>query len=68
MSRYEFAIKVCDVFGFDSNKIIPISSSDLNQLADRPKKTYLNCEKVVRDLNVELYPVDYSLNRIKSVL
>ena len=68
LSRYEFAMKVCDVFGFSPNKIIPIPSSDLNQVANRPKKTYLNCEKVVKDLNIELYPTEYSLNRVKSIL
>ena len=56
----------CDVFGFNHSKILPISSLELNQVANRPKKTYLNCEKIVSDLNIELYPVDYSLNRIKS--
>jgi len=66
ISRYDFAMKVCEIFNLDSSKIIPINSSELNQLALRPKKTSLNCKKIVEDLNIELYTTDYSLNRIYS--
>ena len=64
ISRYDFAIKACNVFGLDSSKILPINSDELKQVALRPKKTSLNCQKIARDLNIELYTTDYSLNRI----
>ena len=66
VSRYDFAMKACEIFNLDSSKIIPINSSELNQVALRPKKTSLNCKKIVEDLNIELYTTDYSLNRIYS--
>ena len=66
LSRYEFAIKVCNIFGFDSGKVLAIKSDELNQIALRPKKSSLNCSKIVQDLNIDLYPTDYSLNRIYS--
>ena len=66
LSRYDFAMKTCEIFNLDSSKIIPINSSELNQIALRPKKTSLNCKKIVEDLNIELYTTDYSLNRIYS--
>ncbi len=64
ISRYDFAIKACNIFGLDSSKISPINSGELKQVALRPKKTSLNCQKIERDLNIELYTTDYSLNRI----
>ena len=74
ISRYDLALKVCEIFNkyspskraFDSGKILPINSSELNQVAMRPKKSFLNCQRIVKDLNIELYPTDYSLNRICS--
>ncbi len=66
LSRYEFAIKVCNIFGFDSGKILAIKSDELNQIALRPKKSSLDCSKIVQDLNIDLYSTDYSLNRIYS--
>ena len=66
LSRYEFATKVCNIFGFDSGKVLAIKSDELNQIALRPKKSSLDCSKIVQDLNIELYPTDYSLNRIYS--
>ena len=62
--RAIMVIKACNVFGLDSSKILPINSDELKQVALRPKKTSLNCQKIVRDLNIELYTTDYSLNRI----
>tara|TARA_Y100001970_G_scaffold59721_1_gene76060 strand:+ start:10142 stop:11038 length:897 start_codon:yes stop_codon:yes gene_type:complete len=66
LSRYEFATKVCNIFGFDSGKVLAIKSDELNQIALRPKKSSLDCSKIVQDLNIDLYPTDYSLNRIYS--
>jgi len=66
ISRYDFAMKACEVFALDSSKILPINSSELKQVALRPKKSSLNCQRIVSDLNIELYTTDYSLNRISS--
>ena len=66
LSRYQFAIKVCNIFGFNPGKVLAIKSDELNQIALRPKKSSLDCSKIVQDLNIDLYPTDYSLNRIYS--
>ena len=66
ISRYDFAIKACKIFGYNSSKILPIYSDELKQAALRPKKSSLNCQKIAKDLNIELYTTDYSLNRIYS--
>ena len=66
ISRYDFAMKACEIFNLDSSKIVPINSSELKQVALRPKKSFLNCQRIVKDLNIELSTTDYSLNRIYS--
>lgn len=38
LSRFELAIKTADFFNFDRNLILPVKSSELNQVARRPKR------------------------------
>ena len=64
LSRYQFALKVANVYGFNSDNIIPIKTKSLGQLAERPKKSNLNCDKIVQDLNFSLKTTDYYLNKI----
>ena len=53
-----------NIYGFNSNNIIPIKTKSLGQLAERPKKSNLNCDKIVQDLNFSLKTTDYYLNKI----
>lgn len=41
LSRYDFTLKIADVFGLDKNLIIPIKTIELNQKARRPLKSGL---------------------------
>jgi dTDP-4-dehydrorhamnose reductase len=68
VSRYEFALKVAEVFGYDESLIKPIKSSELGWKAKRPKDTSLNSDKVKKLLGVKLKRVDECLNEIKSSL
>ncbi|MBI45826.1 MAG: NAD(P)-dependent oxidoreductase [Candidatus Marinimicrobia bacterium] len=63
ISRYDFAVKVADIFGFDRKMLIPVDSSTLNQKAKRPLNSSLNCNKLKTALNVELYPTEYGIRR-----
>ena len=64
ISRYDFALLISKIFKLDENLINPIKTSDLKQIANRPKKSFLNCNKIISDLNIDLYPTEYSLMRI----
>jgi dTDP-4-dehydrorhamnose reductase len=68
VSRYEFALKVAEVFGFDESLIKPVKSSELGWKAKRPRDTSLNSEKVKKLLGIKLKSVDECLNEIKSSL
>ena len=63
ISRYDYALKVCTIYGYDNNKIVPLSSNELNQTARRPLNTSLNCTKIKNDLDFETYSIDYSLRK-----
>ena len=64
ISRYDFALLISKIFKLDESLINPIKTSDLKQIANRPKKSFLNCNKIISDLNIDLYPTEYSLMRI----
>jgi dTDP-4-dehydrorhamnose reductase len=55
-SRYDFAMKMCDVFGFDKKLIKKIKTRDLNQPAPRPLNSGLITLKTETEL--EFKPMD----------
>jgi dTDP-4-dehydrorhamnose reductase len=55
-SRYDFAMKMCDVFKFDKNLIKKIKTRDLNQSASRPLKSGLITLKAETELGFK--PMD----------
>ncbi|MBK6507656.1 MAG: dTDP-4-dehydrorhamnose reductase [Ignavibacteria bacterium] len=50
LSRYDFAMKVCEVFGYDKGLVRPITSELLNQPAPRPMKSGLTTFKAEAEL------------------
>ena len=68
LSRYDFSLKICNTFNLNKRLINEIKTSDLNQIANRPLNTSLNCTKIESELEINLYSTDYSFNRIKSYL
>ena len=46
ISRYDFAVKIAKVHGFNTDRIIPIKTSDLNQQAKRPLYSALDNSKI----------------------
>ena len=53
LTRYEFALRIGYHFNLPVNKITPITTADLGQLAPRPLLSGLICSKMKMDLNVE---------------
>ena len=66
VSRYEFALKICEVFGFPSSLVHPILSSELHQIAVRPKNTCLTVERAERALNMRFLTVQEGLSQMRS--
>jgi dTDP-4-dehydrorhamnose reductase len=68
LSRYEFAVKLANVFGYDENLILPIKTSDLNQAAERPMNSSFILLKAETDLGIKPLNVTDGLYLLKTQL
>lgn len=65
VSRYDFALKIADVFGFDAGLIEQITSDQLQQLAPRPMNSSFVIDKLVNRIDWEPGDVPSGLQRLK---
>lgn len=65
-SRYEFTRKIAEIMGYPNATIKPIISGELGQAARRPLNSCLNCDKVQRELSINLPTVEESLLLMRS--
>ena len=73
MSRYEFALDIAKVFGFDSALITKIDTDSLTQkvesyIAKRPLHSGLVVSKIEKELNTSSHSTNYNLKLLKSSL
>ena len=66
ISRYEFALKISDIFSFNSSNIVPVETSEINQLANRPVRSTLNSDKINKILKINHPDMDYINNLFKD--
>ncbi|MGQ9805123.1 MAG: dTDP-4-dehydrorhamnose reductase [Chlorobiales bacterium] len=65
LSRFEFARKLADEFGYDKSLIRPIKTSELNQLAVRPLQSGLITLKAQAELGITFLSSDVALKHFK---
>jgi dTDP-4-dehydrorhamnose reductase len=66
VSRYEFAMKVAEIFGINKNLIKPITSPELRQAALRTRKLELSTRKLQRILDIVPVGIEEGLKIIKK--
>lgn len=66
MTRYEFALKIAELFDLNRELIIPISTSKLRQPAKRPKRSGLEIHKAERELYIKFRDAEDSLKLYKQ--
>ena len=67
ISRYEFAIRIADIFGLDKSLIARARMDDLKAwIARRPRDSSLCVERAERELGVDLLSVDEGLRRMRG--
>ena len=66
VSRYDFTVKLAEVFGFDKELIKRSKMAEMNWKAERPKDSSLNTEKVSGVLNEKPYDLMKSLKVLKK--
>jgi dTDP-4-dehydrorhamnose reductase len=68
LSRYEFTLRIADVFGLDRSLITTITTPELQQPAPRPLRGGLNIEKARTELGYDPIDLDESLRLMKKEL
>lgn len=64
ISRYDFAQAIAKTFNYDSTRITPSNSSNLNWTARRPRDSSLNVEKAKKKLTKKPLPVSEALSQL----
>jgi len=67
-SRYAFALKLAEVFGFDKNLVNQISTSELNQNAPRPLRSRFDMSKLQNEIGCQLSDINEALLKFKAQL
>jgi dTDP-4-dehydrorhamnose reductase len=65
LSRYEFARRICTVFGFDESLIVPVPSEEIRQAARRPLNTGFVTLKVQTELGLKPADVTQGLTMLR---
>lgn len=65
ISRYDFALKIAEVFNLNKNLIEPVTSEELNQRAVRPKNLSLDISKIT-SLGIEMSNIEEGLLKMKK--
>jgi dTDP-4-dehydrorhamnose reductase len=68
ISRYDFALKLTDIFEFDRKLIIPIKTHELNQAAERPMHSSFILLKTETELGIKPMNVTEGLYMLKNQL
>ena len=66
MSRYEFAIKLAEVFGYPTNLIQPVFTSEFKQVAEKPKNSCLLVDKAERTLGMRFLTAEEGIREMKK--
>ncbi len=66
-NRYDLMKAVTEIFGFDTELVVPITTDMLNLAARRPKDTSFDISKAKKELGVELHNVRTGLKYMRSL-
>lgn len=68
LSRYDFALKLAEVFDLDRNLITRIKTEELQQKAPRPLRSQFSIEKAKRELGIDMSDAEAGLRILKRQL
>ena len=66
LSRYDFAVKICDYMRWNKNLIIPVETKSLGQIAKRPFNNSTHNKKATESFDFVFSPLKKNLELIKS--
>ena len=65
LSRYEFALKIAEIFGYSRSLLQQVLTSEFKQLAERPKNSCLRVEKAEKILDMTFLSADGGIREMK---
>jgi len=68
VSRFDFALQLCEVFGFNASLVQPITTQELSQAAPRPMNSSFIIDKARNDLGIAPRGVREGLMELKRQL
>ncbi|MDZ7263238.1 MAG: SDR family oxidoreductase [candidate division KSB1 bacterium] len=68
ISRWEFGLKVCEIFQLPNQNLVKKSMDDFPAIAPRPRDISFVCELAQRTLKTRLFNCSEGLNAIKNTL
>lgn len=66
ISRYEFSLQIAEAFGFGKEMVIPVSSSELGQIAKRPKAVNLGIGKVEKATGMNVLSIKEGISMFRK--
>ena len=66
LNRYDFTIKVAEVFDIDTNLISPVTSDEFKQVAKRPMRCCLKVSKIEENLDVKAFTAEEALRVMRD--
>jgi dTDP-4-dehydrorhamnose reductase len=66
LSRYEFASKLSQLFGYPASLVQPVFSSEFPQVARRPRNSCLRVEKAERALGMRFLTAEEGIREMKK--
>jgi dTDP-4-dehydrorhamnose reductase len=67
LSRFEFGLKLSEIFGFNKELIIPISINDFPFKDKRPKDCSMRNENIISDLKIRPWNIEEGLKNMREV-
>lgn len=68
MNRYDFAVKICEIFDWDKNLLTKVYTRELGQAAKRPLNCGTSSSKIEKALEMNFPSLDENLRDLKSLL
>ncbi len=68
ISRYDFSVIIADVFGLEKELIVPVTSSELNQVGLRPGRVNMVNKKVENATGIRAFGIEEGLSIFKKQL
>ena len=66
LNRYDFTLKICEIFGIKKELVSPVTSDMFQQVAERPMRCFLDVSKAERLLNAKPLTIDEALSIMKE--